>query len=174
MTDCEFSYIHQSKDFLAKPYHSSRFVVLIFQAFAILSFVHFDETTFLIILWVYFLIKIIAEIIIAPYWKPKANCLNCWVLLASLGGITIFFLGFHVFNTDEISISLLLIVIDLPFSAVLSWIFMRFEEYRKDIEFQDLVKKEESSINLGAENCGFEKLDRLVRNNLFRMGDSLR
>lgn len=174
MTDCEFSYIHQSKDFLAKPYHSSRFVILILEVFALLSIVHFDQTTFLIILWVYFLMKIIAQLIIAPYWKPQANCLNCWILLTSLGGITIFFLGFHVFNTDEISISLLLIVIDLPFSVVLSWIFIKFEENTKDIEFQELVKKDGSNIDLGAEICGFQKLDRLVRNNLFRMGDSLR
>jgi len=65
------------------------------------------------------------------------------VLLLCLGATSIFFLGFHVLSTDQISISLILIVIDLPFSAVVSMALIKFESYRLSIEFQEIMKEGE-------------------------------
>jgi len=48
-------------------------------------------------------------------------------MLLCLGATTIFFLGFHVFDTSKLSISLLFIVIDIPFSLVFSVALMKYE-----------------------------------------------
>ena len=147
--------------------------ILAFEVFSFLSLTFFSTTSFFIVLWIYFCIKIFVEVIFAPYWDKTSRGFNCWLLLVCLGASTIFFFGFHVVDADKVSIMFLLLVLDLPFSAILSLTLLRLEERKIKEEFMEIMKEEEETTHLDIKEYGLDKLDRLVRCNFFKNSNSL-